>query len=60
MDRIIGEWKAKVDALQADLDAAQRDVRMHNTDALKLRGALEEEREISDGLRRENKQLSGS
>ncbi|XP_031353329.1 myosin heavy chain, muscle isoform X34 [Photinus pyralis] len=57
-DKIIGEWKLKVDDLAAELDASQKECRNYSTELFRLKGAYEEGQEQLEGVRRENKNLA--
>jgi len=58
-DKIIGEWKLKVDDLAAELDASQKECRNYSTELFRLKGAYEEGQEQLEAVRRENKNLAG-
>ncbi|KAK0410838.1 hypothetical protein QR680_005352 [Steinernema hermaphroditum] len=57
-DRIVEEWKRKCDALGQELEASQRDTRNASTENFRLRNALDESAEQTEGVRRENKVLA--
>merc|ERR1712193_146787 len=57
-DKIVGEWKRKVDTLSMDLDASQRDCRNASSELFKVKSAYEESVTQLDEVRRENKCLS--
>ena len=57
-DRIVGEWKAKVDCLVMDLDNAQKETRNTSADLFKVKNAYDEGILQLDEVRRENKMLS--
>merc|ERR1711894_265361 len=57
-DRIVGEWKKKVDTLSMDLDASQRDCRNASSELFRVKSAYEESITQLDEVRRENKCLS--
>lgn len=57
-DRIIGEWKTKVDDLGAELDASQKECRNYSTELFRVKAAYEENLDQNDTMRRENKNLS--
>ncbi|UMM42796.1 hypothetical protein L5515_018483 [Caenorhabditis briggsae] len=57
-DKVIDEWKKKVDDLYLELDGAQRDARQLSGEAHKLRGQHDTLADQVEGLRRENKALS--
>lgn len=58
-DRLVEEWKRKVVDLQTELDNAQKESRSNAAEAYKFKTQLDENREVIDALRRENKNLSG-
>jgi len=57
-DKIIAEWKMKVDDVAAELDSSQRDCRNYSTELYRVRGSYEESVEQLDAVRRENKSLA--
>merc|ERR1719340_59764 len=57
-DKVIGEWKTKVDSLTRDLDNSQKDTRNASSDLFKVKSAYEETVLRLDEVRRENKMLS--
>ncbi|CAD6189289.1 unnamed protein product [Caenorhabditis auriculariae] len=57
-DKVIDEWKKKVDDLYLELDGSQRDSRQLSAEAHKLRGQHDALSDQVEGLRRENKSLS--
>uniref|UniRef100_A0A7I4YBE2 Myosin head n=1 Tax=Haemonchus contortus TaxID=6289 RepID=A0A7I4YBE2_HAECO len=57
-DKVIDEWKKKVDDLYLELDNAQRDSRQLSGEAHKLRGHHDALADQVEGLKRENKALS--
>merc|ERR1712088_401642 len=57
-DRIVGEWKSKVDSLGMDLDSAQKETRNASSELLRVKSAYEEAVLQLDEVRRENKNLS--
>merc|ERR550534_1942006 len=57
-DRIVGEWKKKVDNLTMDLDISQRDCRNASSELFRVKSAYEEAINQLDEVRRENKTLS--
>merc|ERR1719330_2013263 len=57
-DKVIGEWKVKVDSLSRDLDNAQKETRNISSDLFKVKSAYEECVIQLDEVRRENKTLS--
>merc|ERR1712213_94449 len=57
-DRVVVEWKRKVDGLAMDLDVAQKECRNASSDLFKTKAAYEESVAQLDEVRRENKGLS--
>merc|ERR1712111_276260 len=57
-DRIVGEWKKKVDSLTMDLDVSQRDCRNDSYELFRVKNAYEEAVVQLDEVRRENNTLS--
>ncbi|PAV73183.1 hypothetical protein WR25_14293 isoform F [Diploscapter pachys] len=57
-DKVIDEWKKKVDDLYLELDGSQRDSRSLSAEAHKLRGQHDALADQVEGLKRENKALS--
>merc|ERR1719392_639958 len=57
-DRVVGEWKMKVDSLSRDLDEAQKDTRNVSSDLFKIKNAYDESIMQLEEVRRENKVLS--
>merc|ERR1719411_2186373 len=57
-DRIVGEWKQKVDSMSMDLDVAQKDCRNASSELFRVKSAYEESILQLDEVRRENKTLS--
>merc|ERR1712076_113654 len=57
-DRIVAEWKRKVDLLGMDLDVSQKECRNASSDLFKVKSAYEESVTQLDEVRRENKCLS--
>merc|ERR1719431_1822631 len=57
-DKVISEWKAKVDSLSHDLDLSQKETRNASSDLFKVKSAYEETVIQLDEVRRENKTLS--
>lgn len=54
-DKIVADWKHKVDDLAAELDASQKECRNYSTELFKLRAAYEESQEHYEAVKRENK-----
>ena len=57
-DRIVGEWKSKVDGLVMDLDTAQKETRNISSELFKVKSAYDESILQLEEVRRENKMLS--
>merc|ERR1719300_2346335 len=57
-DKVVSEWKAKVDGLSMDLDIAQKDCRNASSELFRVKAAYEESIAQLDEVRRENKSLS--
>merc|ERR1712127_1180104 len=57
-DRIVGEWKQKVDSIGMDLDSAQKETRNCSSELFRVKSAYEEAVLQLDEVRRENKNLS--
>merc|ERR1712226_1428480 len=57
-DRIVGEWKGKVEGLGMDLDVAQNETRNVSSELFKVKNAYDEAVLQLDEVRRENKNLS--
>merc|ERR1712127_896299 len=57
-DRIVGEWKGKVDSLGLDLDASQMETRNSSSDLFRVKSAYDEAVLQLGEVRRENKVLS--
>merc|ERR1711872_294658 len=57
-DRIVGEWKLKVDSLGRDLDVAQNETRGVSAELFKIKNAYDESVLQLEEVRRENKNLS--
>merc|ERR1712223_1788515 len=57
-DKVIGEWKGKVDRLSFDLDVSQKETRNASSDLFKIKSAYEESILQLDEVRKENKTLS--
>merc|ERR1719508_204655 len=57
-DRIVAEWKGKVDSLGMDLDVSQKDTRNASSELFKVKSAYEESILQLEEVRRENKTLS--
>jgi myosin heavy chain 6/7 len=57
-DRIVGEWKSKVDGLGMDLDFAQKETRNISSELFRVKNAYDESLLQLEEVRRENKMLS--
>merc|ERR1712122_41863 len=57
-DKVVGEWKAKVDDLSAEIDASQKEARNYNSELFRLKAAWDETVEQLDVVKRENKNLA--
>merc|ERR1712079_506625 len=57
-DKVIGEWKTKVDSLTRDLDNAQKETRNASSELFRVKSAYEESVLQLEEVRRENKTLS--
>merc|ERR1712186_15365 len=57
-DRIVGEWKGKVDSLGMDLDSSQKETRIASAELFRIKSAYEESVLQLDEVRRENSSLS--
>merc|ERR1719233_405994 len=57
-DKVIGEWKGKVDRLSFDLDVSQKETRNASSELFKVKSAYEESLLQLEEVRRENKTLS--
>jgi myosin heavy chain 6/7 len=57
-DRIVGEWKVKVDSIGMDLDNSQKETRNASSELFRVKSAYDEAVMQLDEVRRENKNLS--
>jgi len=57
-DKVVCEWKAKVDSLSRDLDVSQKDCRIASAELFRVKSAYDESVLQLDEVRRENKTLS--
>merc|ERR1711863_219297 len=57
-EKIVGEWKQKVDSLGMDLDVTQKECRNASSELFRVKSAYEESVIQLDEVRRENKSLS--
>merc|ERR1712042_408246 len=57
VDALVGEWKGKFDASQADLSASEAAVRAATAEIVKLKGAVEEATDEADAAKKAARQL---
>merc|ERR1712241_638605 len=57
-DKVVGEWKAKVDDLVMEIEASQKECRNYNSELFRLKAAWDEVVEQLDVVKRENKNLA--
>merc|ERR1712047_157411 len=57
-DKVIGEWKAKVDDLGTEIEASQKECRNYNSELFRLKAAWDETTQQLDIVKRENKNLA--
>ena len=57
-DKVIGEWKAKVDDLTSEFDASHKEARNYNSELFRLKAAWDETAQQLDIVKRENKNLA--
>merc|ERR1712099_172323 len=57
-DRVVVEWKQKVDSMSMDLDVSQKECRNASSELFRIKSAYEESVAQLDEVRRENKCLS--
>merc|ERR1711983_202896 len=57
-DKVVGEWKAKVDDLSSEIDASQKEARNYNSELFRLKAAWDETTQQLDVVKRENKNLA--
>merc|ERR1719342_152107 len=57
-DKIISEWKMKVEDLSAEVDVSQKECRNYSTELFRIKACYEENIETVDSMKRENKNLS--
>ena len=57
-DRIVAEWKTKVDSLSLDLDTAQKETRNASSELFRVKNAYEESVLQLEEVRRDNRALS--
>merc|ERR1711973_681873 len=57
-DKVVNEWKVKVDDLSSEIDASQKEARNYNSELFRLKAAWDETVEQLDVVKRENKNLA--
>merc|ERR1712179_82232 len=57
-EKVISEWKLKVEDLAHDVDGSQKECRNYSTELFRMKACYDESLEHLDGVRRENKLLS--
>merc|ERR1711935_1314202 len=57
-DKIVGEWKQKVDSMSFDLDVSQKECRNASSELFRVKSAYEESVLQLDEVRKENRALS--
>merc|ERR1719264_1236741 len=57
-DKIVTEWKNKIEGLQSELDQTQVECRSYSTELFKVKTTYDETNGQLDGVRHENKNLS--
>merc|ERR1739848_562587 len=57
-EKVVGEWKAKAEDLQAELEASQSECRNMNAEQFRLKAGLDETTEQLDIVKKENKNLA--
>merc|ERR1712008_645814 len=57
-DKVIGEWKAKVDDLGAEVEASHKECRNYNSELFRLKAAWDETTQQLDIVKGENKNLA--
>lgn len=58
-DKTVAEWKSKVNDLQLELEAAQKEARSYSAELFRVKAQVEESQDSVEALRRENKNLAG-
>lgn len=58
-DKTTGEWQAKVNSLQSELETAQKESRGYSAELYRIKASVEEYQDSVGALRRENKNLAG-
>ena len=59
-DKTVAEWKSKVNDLQLELEAAQKEARSYSAELFRVKAQVEESQDSVEALRRENKNLAGT
>merc|ERR1712051_411710 len=57
-DKVIGEWKVKVDDLGSEIEGSQVECRNYNSELFRLKSSWDETSEKLDIVKRENKNLA--
>merc|ERR1712149_154956 len=57
-DKVVGEWKAKSDDLEAEVEASHKEQRNYSSELFRLKSAWDESQQHLDTVRRENKSLA--
>merc|ERR1711981_783199 len=57
-DKVVGEWKTKVDDISVEVGASQKEARNYNSELFRLKAAWDETMEQLDVVKRENKNLA--
>merc|ERR1711933_556851 len=57
-DKVVGEWKAKVDDVAAEVEASHTECRNYSSELFRVKAAQEEALEQLDIVKRENKNLA--
>jgi myosin protein heavy chain len=58
-DKTVAEWQHKCNDMSAELENTHRESRGYSTEIFKLKSVIEENHDVVNALRRENKNLSG-
>lgn len=59
-EKTIEDWKKKVEDLQTELEEANKEAKVEAEETVKVGHQLDEAKELSERLKRENKNLSGN
>ena len=59
-DKTVAEWQRKTSDLQHELEGTQRESRGYAAEIFKLKASIEDDQDVINGLKRENKNLSGT